>query len=746
MKKIKFKIFPVIAIITIALIVGKVSYMSFLNYQNTIVNQQMKHLMTISKSIGRSLELYVEEKGKGLTSLANNLGDYIEENRNVSVEKEILDKFKNFYISQNKEVDILLYIDINEKFIISYPVDKEEEKFIKTRKNFLKELDYVEKNKKSYVGNPYVDKNGGFSFDILEPVIDGDEIVGVVLGKIKIMNMYELLVKPVKAGENGYAMVKNSEGIILMHPVKEQVGYDVIQSRKEKYPKLDYEDLEKLLEKQMTGEEGSYVYYSYWWPQDKLEKVKKLNAFSPAHVSENFWVVTVVMSYDEISEPIKNYLYSNILIAVIIIIVFSWIIFLTVRMVKNKESYEMETRYLKEINKSSEELRKKEAELHHRRKIETIGTLTGGIAHEFNNILTPIMGYSEMTLRRLDPELDCYEYVKAIYKSSKRAQEIIDQIRVFSGDKNIKIKYEITSINKIINEALKFAESVVPSNIKILKDIESDCGNVYANETQIHQVILNLCTNAYNAMREKEIGTLKISLSSAKYQDDEMLKESMPDNREFVKISFEDDGCGMDSETMDKIFDPFFTQKLSEKSSGLGLAIVHGILTKHGGMIKVYSKKGLGSRFDVYIPKKNKRSSEVISSFENENIKGNETVLIVDDDREIAEMLEKGLNELGYRASSMTDSSEILKKFSYIKNNFQIIITDLSMPKINGIQIAKKIKRNQADIKVILMTAHSEEPLEEYMKLKVIDDYLIKPVSAAQISRSIREIMDSERG
>ena len=349
-----------------------------------------------------------------------------------------------------------------------------------------------------------------------------------------------------------------------------------------------------------------------------------------------------------------------------------------------------------------------------------------------------------MLLRNLDPDLDNYEDADAIYNSSKRAQEIIDQIRVFSGDKNIKIKYNIISVNKVLEDALKFSEFVLPSNVKIIKEIKENCGNIYANETQIHQVILNLCTNACNAMKNREHGILKITLDTAKHQEKKGLDKDSDSGRDYVRISFEDNGCGIEEDIVDKIFDPFFTKKLSDKSSGLGLSIVQGIITKHGGMIKVSSKRNLGSRFEVYIPKANQ--NEVLDSIEPQfsSITGKEKVLIIDDDKDIAEMLKRGLNELGYSASSIVESDEILKKFTYIKDNFDIIVTDLTMPEISGIQIAKKIKRNQPSVKTILITAYSDEPLEEYMKDKTLDDYLIKPVSAAQVSRSIRKIMDNE--
>lgn len=737
MKKNSLKMLVSLAVVFIVLIVGNISYRSYINYQNTIITQQVEHLLTSSKSIGKSLELYVGEKEKSFREMADNLGRYLEIREVDHVENDILKAMETFYVNQEKEVAEVFYMDIGKKMILHYPLDKS----TVVEGNLYSEMDEVLENKKSYIGKPYLDQDNGFSFNIVEPVVVNMEIIGVVFGKIKLENMHELLVKPIKAGKYGYAVVKNVDGKILMHPVKEHIGGDMVSFRKEKYPELDLKEVHKLFKKQQTEKEGFYIYDSYWWPQEKLVKVRKISVFSRAKVGSDVWVISIILSYDEIKEPIQRYLYGTILISAIIIIISSWVVFLTMRMMKNKQAYDMETNYLKEINKSTEELRKKEAELHHKRKLETIGTLTKGIAHEFNNILTPIMGYSEMILRNLDPNLKSYDYAKDIYESSERAQEIIDQIRLFSGDKNIKIKYSIISANKVMGDALKLAESVFPVNIKVIKKIKKDCGNIYANETQVHQVILNLCTNASNAMLGKDRGVFKINMSTVKYEGDELLKNSMLKKRDYVKISFEDNGCGMDEDTIDKIFDPFFTKKLSEKSSGMGLSIVQGIVDKHGGVIKAYSEKGKGSRFDVYLPLTSKKSAVENENHENKNMMGDERVLVIDDDKIIAEMLESGLNEFGYKTASMTEGVEVLKRFNYIKEHFQIVVTDFSMPDITGIQVAKKIKADKPDIKVILVTAYSDEPMEEYMKDKIIDDYLIKPVTATQVSESIRKVM-----
>ena len=739
MKKNNLKIVSVMIVFFTILIVGNISYRGFLNYQNTIITQQIEHLLTSSKSIGKSLELYVGEKEKSLKDMTVNLGRYLEKSEKENINDDILKTLKVFYNTQKTEVSEIFYVGIDKKNTLSYP----ESDFPVDYDILYNELDYVRENKESYIGKPYSDNKSLF-FNIAAPILVNGEVIGVVFGKIKLENMHELLVEPVKAGKHGYAVVTDIDGKILMHPVKSHIGGHVVKLREKKYPDLDIEELKGLVIKRQTEDEGSYIYNSYWWPQEKLTKVKKISVFSRAEVGSESWIVSIIISYDEIKEPIERYLYSSIIIATVIIFVFSWVIFLTVRMIKNKEAYEMETNYLREINKSTEELRKKETELHHKRKMETMGTLTGGIAHEFNNVLTPIMGYSEMILRNLDPNIKSYDYAKNIYESSERAQEIIDQIRMFSGDKNIKIKYKVISLNKVLKEALKFSESLFTGNIKMIKDIKDGDWDVYANETQLHQVVLNICTNACNAMKDQDEGVLTISSDIVKYQEDEVLKRSTLKKRDYVKISFEDNGCGMDEEIMEKIFDPFFTKKLSEKSSGLGLSIVQGIVTKRGGIINVSSENGKGSRFDIYLPITAKKVTDSDESTGNIDVKGNERILIIDDDKAVAKMLGNGLNDLGYRTVVMTEGSKILKNFDYIKDNFKIIITDFAMPDINGIQISKKIKASKPEIKIILITGHSDEPLEEYMQDRIIDDYLMKPVGSEQLSKSIRKIIDTD--
>jgi two-component system cell cycle sensor histidine kinase/response regulator CckA len=737
MNKKRLKQFFIILVGIISLLIIQISRKSFLNYEKIIVSQQQEQLLTISRLVGRSILNFVEDKVKMVDYLAENIKpDLLKEDRNDL----LLKKLKAFSQSNGEQISSLHYLDFINNSNLTYPDNIVNDISFKNKYEFIEIMKTHKIMKGVYIGEVYKIAKKAYAFNIFKPIYRNKVLIGVIVVKIDVNDMYNLIVKPVRAGKFGYAMVKNSDGIIIMHPVKEQIGYDILVDRRKKYPDLDYSELEKLVKRQLSGTEGTYIYHSYWWPQEKLVKVKKFQAFTPIDITRKFWVVAVTMSYDEIHGAIKKYSYNITSIALTLISVISLALFIFMRMISNKEAHIIEMNYLKQINESSEGLRQKDTELHQRKRLETVGTLTGGIAHEFNNILTPIMGYSEMILMGLKPGDGIYDDMMVINDSSKKARDVIDQILLFSGDKNIAIQYKVLEINKVVKEALNFFESASHSNIKMNKKISENSGNVFANETQIHQVLLNLCINAYNSMKERE-GELEVDLSVIKYNEDKTLRESGLDNKKYIKLSVKDNGCGMNEEILKQISDPFFYESQYENNTGFGLAVVMGIITKHGGKVFIESKVGEGTRVDVYLPQSDRKikiDKLNVEVFQH----GNERILIIDKQENIIEPLKKQLEELGYKVTTYTDTSEVIRDFNVLKDKLDIVISEIRMPEISGIQLAKKFKRNNIEIKILLMTGNTEEPLEEYIQNKIIDDYILKPVSAEKINKRIRKIMD----
>lgn len=565
MKKYKKKIL-IILLMGMTIFVLKITYDNFKEYKRMILTQQQENLLIISKSLSRSLELYIKEKERGLQSLAKIL---------QLEKKEKKENLKFFYESQKGEFFGLIYYDLENNKILSYPEIIEENN--KSEDIYSKRV--------SYIGEIYLLREKEFGFNISVPIINKNgEFQGIVVGIISMNNLDNLLVKPFKLNEYKYAHVKDSTGLILITEAQEQIGNHVVASRKKKYPDLDYKELEELIRFQRDEEEGSRVYFSYWWPDKHLKKIKKINAFSRAQITPSFWIVSIVMEYNIVEEPILNYLKNNLIITIFLVLFFSGLVYMLT-----------EIFHLRELSH-------KEAQLNHKKRLETIGTLAGSIAHEFNNLLTPILGYSELLMYEYDKKDKIYEDLTLIYNSAKRAQELTKEIMDFSRKKKIEVEYKFIPANLIMENFLTYGRKILPPHIELKEYIEKKCGNVFVNETKVQQMLLNIFINAYQAV-EKEKGKITIGLKSIK-KDEDLRIPSDEEEKNFIKISIEDNGSGIEKKDLQEIFNPFFSKGKSENGNGLGLYLVKKTIEEHRGYIFVLSKKKKGTVFEILIPRK----------------------------------------------------------------------------------------------------------------------------------------------
>jgi len=389
-----------------------------------------------------------------------------------------------------------------------------------------------------------------------------------------------------------------------------------------------------------------------------------------------------------------------------------------------------------ERKQMEKEKKRLEARLRQAQKMEAIGTLAGGIAHDFNNILYPILGYSEMLLNDAPDDSDLKRDLSVIFNGAKRARDLVKQILAFSRQS----KYDLKPIkvHLVVKEALVLIRSSIPATIDIMQNIE-DCELVMTDYTQIHQVAMNLLTNAYHAM-EKKGGKLTITLKEVDLRVDDF--KGMPPGT-YVCFTVSDTGIGMDQSTKDRIFDPYFTTKKEGKGTGLGLAVVHGIIKSHGGHISVYSEPGEGAAFHVYLPVI--KTQQKTKQIETQPIKkSNERILIVDDEKMVVEIQQKMLKQIGYEVTGRTSSIEALKTFQANPDNFDLIITDMTMPDMTGDQLAQKIIEIRTDIPIILCSGFSEKLSNEKAKSLGIKDFLMKPVLMKDLSITIRRVLDNK--
>ena len=382
--------------------------------------------------------------------------------------------------------------------------------------------------------------------------------------------------------------------------------------------------------------------------------------------------------------------------------------------------------------------RKLKSQLIQSQKMEAIGTLAGGIAHDFNNILMAIMGYAEMTGMAIPKESEAHQMLGQVLKAGHRAKDLVKQILGFSRQsKEEKIP---TKVSLIVKEVLKLLRASLPSTIEIRHEINVGNDTVMADPIQIHQVLMNLCTNAHHAM-SKNGGVLEVGLSNVELdsKNASQYPELLPGS--YVKLTVNDTGCGMDQNTLEKIFDPYFTTKEKGVGTGMGLAVVHGIIKNNEGAITVKSEPGKGSTFQILLPlveRELKSATEAMELCPS----GNERVLFVDDEEPIMELGKRMLEHLGYDVVALTSSMEALAVFREKPDEFDLVVTDQTMPGLTGEMLTKEILGLRSDIPVILCTGFSEHIAEEQARAIGIKAFLMKPLLLKDIAQTVRKVLD----
>jgi PAS domain S-box-containing protein len=385
---------------------------------------------------------------------------------------------------------------------------------------------------------------------------------------------------------------------------------------------------------------------------------------------------------------------------------------------------------------------KLEDQLRQAQKMEAIGTLAGGIAHDFNNMLAPILGYSEMALARISPSDPLAADLQQVITAAGRAKGLVQQILAFSRQAPQERKPLQPQL--VVQEALKLLRASLPSTIEIREEIPADCGTIQADPTQLHQIIMNLGTNAYHAMRETG-GVLGVRLTKVTIDDAGTVPGSELEPGEYVMIDVSDTGCGMEQKMLAHIFDPYFTTKVKGEGTGLGLSVVHGIVKSYQGHIAVYSEPGKGSSFHVYLPRM-AESPSLNAAVHSEAIPtGTERLLVVDDEEVLATMLQLILQGLGYQVRSFRNSLEALAHIEQNPMAVDLLITDMTMPHLTGFELAHKALALRPDLPVILCTGFSDLINKEQAQALGIRDYLMKPVSIRDLGQAVRTALDTKR-
>ncbi len=389
--------------------------------------------------------------------------------------------------------------------------------------------------------------------------------------------------------------------------------------------------------------------------------------------------------------------------------------------------------------KMEDERKEYEARIQQMQKMEAIGTLAGGIAHDFNNILSGVIGYAELSLAETPQGTPLHRNLRQILSGGRRAGDLVRQILTFSRQNERELKP--LQIGPMLKEALKLLRSSLPVTIQIAKYISPEVDNVMADPTQIHQIIMNLCTNAAQAM-DADGGRLKVELAQEVLQERDIVTQPGIEPGSFARISVEDNGKGISPDHIGQIFNPYFTTKKTGEGTGLGLAVVHGIVQSYRGFINVESKPGKGTRFDVFIPTiETEQLLEVAEELDLPT--GDEHILVVDDEEVLVDVISGILTFIGYHVTTCNSSNEALVKFAAAPADFDLVLTDMTMPDLTGIQLSNRLREIQPDIPIVLCTGYSHQLINrrpEELGLKAI---VMKPIQTGELARTIRKVLDT---
>lgn len=561
----------------------------------------------------------------------------------------------------------------------------------------------------------------------------GDQTICLVIDS---ETLYQQLVSDIHVGTNGYIMVKNADNRVVMHPESEQWGIEVLEGRRKLYSnnELDMSSLSELLRTQQEKTSGIMDYYSYWWTDPSLPRVHKISAYRQLTLGDSFWIVSAVVDYDDLYQPVAEsfrkmaVMFSSIALVMVLLTVFIF----HLQQKNNRNAAQITS--LQEVNEALEELHRSEEFLQHGQRLQLMGTLTGGIAHEFNNFLTPITGYADLIMADADPESEIYDNAREISEAAEKARDVVKQISAMSR-RNVETIYDAVSVKKMLEQTRKLVETNCPKQIEILEQVDLNEEEVLGSMTQLQQVLLNICINAIHAIGKAE-GTLTLSADVVPRSElllrfpDEKIPEVWPS---YVRIRIADNGSGMDKETLQHIFEPFFTTKKTGEGTGLGLALAEQIIRTHRGHICAESTLGKGSTFYIYLPVlEQEREREQLQWGQDNDLH----ILAADDNQKVLSMLEKELGSLGLNVSICSRRGDVRTLLD--SQPFDVLVIDESLTEGSGVDFCMSIRGKFPSLTRIIMTSAPSRELIDAKSHGVIDGYILKPVSALTLLEEIR--------
>lgn len=536
-----------------------------------------------------------------------------------------------------------------------------------------------------------------------------------VVFAMNLDTVYQRIVRPVRIGVGGYSIVKDRDLSIIMHHAPDQIGMDAVYDRRERYPDLYLDDLFTWIGDQKIHSAGTSVIRSYDWSDPDLKPVKRIVAYTTIHLPGETWIVNSTLPFDEISVPLSQMLYRMCGISIIFLFIMVVFVYEITKSLLDSVNQKKEISYLKEINEGMELLHKKDEEIQHYQRVQTLGQMSSHIAHEFNNYLTPVMVYGGLLQEDLELASENQELVKGILESAQKAADLSRKLLDFSRQDSGALRE--LDFTEEIRKSVKMLSALAPEKIQVETELTTEQVWVRGNKNMAEHILMNLCSNAFDSMKS-EGGTLKICYAVHKDNPDHTAEES----EKGVLLVVSDTGCGIPAELQSQIFEPFYTTKRSGKGTGLGLSVIKNMVSASGGILRLESEVGKGTKFSIWLPEIQPCLKQETEQSERRYRK----IVLVDDDLELLSAMEKYLVREGHQVKCFDHPARALAWIQKKNNGYDVIITDYSMPSMNGLELASFLRRHMPQLRIILMSGQEEESFTWYRNNGMIDGFILK--------------------
>lgn len=723
-----------------ALIIGFISFLVFAMYNtyhaylHMIVQQQQQHLLLVTKAVSQNLELNISEQLRQVSILTQTPGfiDAMEEHYETGETDKIKEYIFSYMLSDQGGPSRMYLLNRKGEQIFHY----NQYPFLEEFDEELLKLDSSAAESESGIGTVFPISENRYGMTLINSVYGGGDYLGTVVSVMDLEALYEKYVAPLNVGRTGYISVQDEQGTIIMHANPRLLGFNHRRDIRDFDSLKQYDSQRRMIMRQYEREEGTAVYDAY--ANGIVAPEKEISAFSRMNLLGTSWYISAVTPYSLAMAAEVGSLrrFSLLFFSILAVMMTAG---LSIYMLSRKrQKLELETRYLKEINSTLEELYQSREEVRHYQKLTTIGTLAGGIAHEFNNLLTPILGYTEFLKEQMGTGSEYYQDIEEIHKAGVRAKEIVEQILPFSRKETDTAGYRPINLDTVVRDAAKMIGLIMPSNIQFDGCLDDKNANVFGNATQLHQVLLNLYSNAIHSMEERG-GTLTVNTRRLRM-------EQLPEEYrgiagpEYVEILVEDTGCGMEEEILHQIFNPFFTTKAAGEGTGLGLSVVQDILISHEGFLRVESEPGKGSRFYLYLPVSGGIVSmqAAVAETKRESVDGI-SVLLVDDEDRIIRYMKKRLERKGYRVDGYVNPMEALDAIVQNPERWNVAVVDYMMPQLKGTTLAQRMKIQKPDMGIVMITGLVESDALQMRQAGVVGEILLKPVNFDELTAAIEK-------